>query len=123
VLSSDTRFNENVIKHSQGVDLLVHEVAAASPDLRKEEYIQRIIAHHTMPREAGIVFTRTRPKLAACTHLVYLGKDNKDETIAPIDLELLVRETRETYEGPLELGEDLMAFDIGETVTVTRSKH
>ena len=123
VLSSDTRFNENVIKHSHGVDLLVHEVAAASDELMKEAYIQRIIAHHTLPRDAGIVFSRTRPKLAAYTHLVYLGKDNNNETVAPIDFDLLVKQTRETYDGPLELGEDLMAFDIGETVTVHRWKH
>ena len=30
------------------------------------------------------------------------------------------RETRETYDGPLEVGEDLMAFEIGDTVTVCR---
>jgi ribonuclease Z len=120
VLSSDTRFNQNVIKYGQGADLLVHEVAAASPDLMKEAYIQRIIAHHTLPRDAGIVFSLTKPKLAAYTHLVYLGRDNKDETIAPIDLDLIVRQTRETYDGPLELGEDLMSFDIGETVTASR---
>jgi ribonuclease Z len=120
VLSSDTRFNDNVIKYGQSADLLVHEVAAASPDLMKEAYIQRIIAHHTLPRDAGTVFSRTRPNLAAYTHLVYLGRDNKDETIAPIDLDLIVKQTRETYDGPLELGEDLMSFDIGETVTVRR---
>lgn len=122
VFSSDTRFNENVVKHAQGVDLLVHEVAAASPELMKQVYIQRIIAHHTLPREAGVVFARTRPKLAAYTHLVYLGQDSKAETIAPIDLDAIMAQTRETYDGPLELGEDLMAFEIGDTVTVRRWK-
>jgi ribonuclease Z len=120
VLSGDTRFNENVIKHAHGVDLLVHEVAAASPELMKRAYIQRIIAHHTVPQAVGVVFSRTRPKLAAYTHLVYLGKDSKDETVAPIDLNMLEAQTRETYDGPLVLGEDLMTFDLGETVRVTR---
>ena len=120
VLSSDTRFNENVVKYGKGADLLVHEVAAASAELMKEAYIQRIIAHHTLPRDAGIVFSRTRPKLAAYTHLVYLGRDNKDEMIAPINLDLIVKQTRETYDGPLECGEDLMSFDIGDSVTVRR---
>ncbi len=32
VLSGDTRFNENVIRFSQGVDLLVHEVAAMTEE-------------------------------------------------------------------------------------------
>jgi ribonuclease Z len=120
VLSSDTRFNENVIAYGQGADLLVHEVAAASDELMRQDYVQRIIAHHTLPREAGIVFSRTRPKLAAYTHLVYLGQDNKKETVAPIDLDIIERQTRETYDGPLVLGEDLMAFEIGEKVTVHR---
>jgi ribonuclease Z len=120
VLSSDTRYNENVIKHGQDADLLVHEVAAASPELMKRDYVQRIIAHHTLPQEAGLVFSKCRPRMAAYTHLVYLGHDNKDETIAPIDLRLLESQTRETYSGPLVLGEDLMSFDIGDEVVVRK---
>ena len=120
VLSSDTRYNENVIKYGQGADLLVHEVAAASPELVKREYVQRIIAHHTLPQEAGVVFTKCRPKMAAYTHLVYLGQDNRDETVAPIDLKLLESQTRETYSGPLVLGEDLMSFEIADKIVVRR---
>jgi ribonuclease Z len=33
----------------------------------------------------------------------------------------IVAETRETYGGPLAVGEDLMAFEIGETVSVRRT--
>ena len=64
VFSSDTRYNENVVKHGAGADLLVHEVAIAAPELMKEAYIQRIIAHHTTPREAGRL----------STSLIYLRK-------------------------------------------------
>lgn len=116
VHSSDTRYNENVVKFGAGADLLIHEVAMARPELMKEDYIQRIVGHHTVPREAGLVFARTRPKLAVYTHLVMLGS----ETVAPPTVEDLVRETRETYDGPLEVGEDLMSFEIGDTVTVRR---
>ena len=59
VFSSDTRYNQNVIKHGTGVDLLVHEVASARPELMKEAYVQRIIGHHTVPRDAGRVFAHT----------------------------------------------------------------
>ncbi|MFL5103835.1 MAG: MBL fold metallo-hydrolase [Xanthobacteraceae bacterium] len=114
VFSSDTRYNENVIKYGMGANLLVHEVAAAPSELMNEPYIQRIIAHHTTPREAGMVFTRTRPKLAAYTHIVLLGSDKAP---AP-SLDHIVSETRQTYGGPLQVGEDLMSFEIGETVTV-----
>ena len=118
VISGDTRYNENVVKYGTGADLLVHEVAAARPALMGEPYIQRIIAHHTTPREAGLVFARTRPKLAAYTHLVLLVSD---KVPAP-DLEHLIAETRETYDGALVVGEDLMSFEIGETVTVSRRR-
>ena len=60
VLSSDTRYNQNVIKYGRGADLLVHEVAMARPELMSEAYIQRIVAHHTTPREAGLVFARNQ---------------------------------------------------------------
>jgi ribonuclease Z len=36
VFSSDTRYNQNVIKYGAGADLLVHEVASARPELMKE---------------------------------------------------------------------------------------
>jgi len=116
VISGDTRFNENVIKHGAGADLLVHEVAAARPELMEESYIQRIMAHHTTAREAGTVFARTRPKLAAFTHLVLL----RNERVPPPTLDDLLAATRETYDGPLVAGEDLMTFEIDETVTVRR---
>src|SRR4051812_42606896 len=49
VFSSDTRYNDNVIKYGFGADLLVHEVAGARPGLMKEASFQRIVAHHTTP--------------------------------------------------------------------------
>ena len=113
VLSSDTRYNQNVIKYGRGADLLVHEVAIARPELMSEAYIQRIVAHHTTPREAGLVFSETKPKLAAYTHLVFLASDK----VPPATIDDLVAETRQTYSGPLQVGEDLMQFEIGEVVT------
>jgi len=116
VFSSDTRYNQNVIKYGTGANLLVHEVASARPELMKEAYIQRNIAHHTTPRDAGRVFAHAKPTLAAYTHIVLLGS----ERIAPPTIDDIISETRQTYDGPLVAGEDLMAFEIGETVTVRR---
>ena len=116
VISGDTRFNANVIKYGAGADLLIHEVAIVRPELALEAYIQRIMAHHTTAREAGTVFERTKPKLAAYTHLVFLAS----EQIPTASVDDLVAETRETYGGPLEVGEDLMSFEIEETVSVRR---
>jgi ribonuclease Z len=116
VLSSDTRYNANVIKYGKGADLLVHEVAMARPELMQEAYVQRIIGHHTTPDDCGRVFAQTRPKLAAYTHIVQLAS----RTVPPPSVEDIMAQTRTTYDGPLVMGEDLMAFEIGDEVTVRR---
>ena len=116
VISGDTRYNDNVVKYGAGADLLIHEVAIVRPELASEPYIQRIMAHHTTAREAGSIFERAKPKLAAFTHLVFLAS----EQIPPASVDELIEETRQTYAGPLEVGEDLMSFEVGETVRVRR---
>ncbi|MGB7257370.1 MAG: MBL fold metallo-hydrolase [Pseudolabrys sp.] len=114
VISGDTRYNQNVIKYGTGADLLVHEVASVRLEMMAIPAIQRIIAHHTTPKEAGMVFANAKPKLAAYTHLVLLGEGKNP----PPSLDDVVAETRQTYSGPLVVGADLMSFDIGDTVTV-----
>ncbi len=109
VISGDTRFNENVIKYGTGVDLLVHEVFAVKPELMKNKAIQIIAAHHVTPQEAGMVFSKAHPKLAAYTHLSLIGTP----TIPSVTPDEIVAQTRETYNGPLVVGEDLMAFELG----------
>jgi ribonuclease Z len=111
VISGDTRFNENVIKYSTGADVLVHEVAAVRPELLSDQQVQRVMAHHTSPREAGTVFSRAQPKLAVYTHLTLLERPK----IPAVTVEELVAQTRETYSGPLEVGDDLMSIEIDDT--------
>lgn len=113
VLSGDTKFSENLIRHAQGADLLIHEVVV--PDSMKRpgydpERIARIAAHHTTPEEAGKVFARVNPKLAVYSHIVM-------PQVAP---EELIGPARKNYSGPLEVGEDLMTIEVGEEVTVRR---
>ena len=115
VISGDTRYDQNVIKYGTGVDLLIHEVCVARPGLLSSNpYMQRVMDHHTSPQQAGQVFSLAKPKLAVYSHLVFLGSDKFPR--ATVDD--IVAGTRETYSGPLQVGEDLMSFDIGDTVTV-----
>jgi ribonuclease Z len=112
-LSGDTRFSENLIRFAQGVDVLVHEVIAAEllrARTSAPERAERVIAHHTTPERAGEAFTRVQPKLAVYSHIVPVVATAND----------LIPPTRKTYAGPLEVGEDLMVIDIGDTVTVHR---
>jgi ribonuclease Z len=116
VISGDTTYNENVVKYATGCDLLVHEVAAARPELMGDVHFQRIMSHHTIPSMAGKVFARARPKLAVYTHFILRSTP---KVPAP-SLDDVISQTRETYDGPVELGEDLMSFEISEEVTLRR---
>jgi ribonuclease Z len=116
VFSSDTRYNRNVVRYGAGADVLVHEVAMARPELMKEAYIRRILDHHTSPYDCGRVFAETMPKLAAFTHIVQLASAE----VPPPTRDDIIAETRRTYGGPLEIGEDLMSFAITDAVAVER---
>ena len=114
VLSGDTTFNENLIRHAKGTDLLIHEVtAAAGAAAENQEQLKRISSNHTAPDQAGIVFSRVQPKLAVYNHLLLFGGAKAED---------LIPATRANYAGPLVVGEDLMAFDIGNTVEVPLAK-
>ena len=109
VLSGDTRPSENLVKHAQGVDLLVHEVYAVTPEQLKEDpKEQSIVSYHSTPEQAGEIFSRTHSKLAVYSHI---GK-------GAVTAEELKRRTRKTYAGPLEVGEDLMTIEVGERIKV-----
>jgi len=110
LISGDTRFSENLIRNGMGVDLLVHAIAGSKPELLQNIVVRRILDHHTLPPEAATVFNRTKPKLAVYTHFVL----QRTPTVPPPTIEEIVAETRKTYSGPLQAGEDLMSFDITE---------
>jgi ribonuclease Z len=108
LISGDTRFSENLVRNGKGVDLLVHAIAGSKPELLQNIVIRRILDHHTLPPEAAMVFNRTQPKLAVYTHFVL----QQTRTVPPPTIEEIVAETRRTYSGPLQAGEDLMSFDV-----------
>jgi ribonuclease Z len=108
VLSGDTTFNENLIRHAKGADLLVHEVTAAAGNAAENAaQLKRIASNHTTPQQAGEVFARVAPKLAVYYHLLLFGGAKAED---------LIPATRKSYSGPLVVGEDLMSIEIGETV-------
>jgi len=108
VLSGDTTFNENLIEHASGTDLLVHEVTATGGRAAESlEQLKRIGGNHTTPDQAGEIFARVRPKLAVYNHLLLFG-DAKPEDLLPA--------TRKKYDGPLVVGEDLLQVEIGADV-------
>ena len=109
VVSGDTRFSENLIRHATGTDLLIHQVAAVRPELLTSPVFQVILAHHTKPEEAGVVFTRTKPKLAVFYHFVLPSAPQ----VPAMTEQEVVELARKNYSGPLLVGEDLMVFRVG----------
>jgi ribonuclease Z len=108
VLSGDTTFNENLIRHAKGTGLLVHEVTAAAGNAAENApQLKRIARNHTTPEQAGEVFARVAPKLAVYNHLLLFGGARAED---------LIPATEKNYSGPLLVGEDLMSIGIGETV-------
>jgi ribonuclease Z len=118
VISGDTRYNENLIKYAKGVDVLIHEVAVAKDELIKKSAITRqILSYHTSPEQAGKVFSQVNPRLAVYTHIAMPAID---PSIQPPTVDDIISGTRKNYAGRLEVGEDLMTIEIGETINVQR---
>lgn len=116
VISGDTKASDNLIKHSQGVDLLLHEVADAPQDMKSIPYVRIILDHHTLPEAAGRVFAQSRPRMAAYTHFVLL-RNAQGQRPTLVDIE---KATRNHYDGPLDMGGDLTQFRLGDKVTLRR---
>jgi ribonuclease Z len=109
-ISGDTKFDENLIRHAAGTDLLVHEVFAISLQLATLPALKPIAEHHTSPEQAGEVFSRVKPKLAVYSHFNLIGTTTEE----------IVSRTRSTYSGPLEAGEDLTRFTIGDSIVTKK---
>jgi ribonuclease Z len=108
-LSGDTSPTDNLVNNCKGVDVLIHE-AIDMETLRKlvtnPQVLQAIVARHTTPEQAAGIFSRVSPRLAVFSH---------NPRAAGI-----VEQTKRSYSGRVEMGEDLMVIDIGEQVRVTR---
>jgi len=125
-LSGDTKPSENLVKFSQGVDLLIHEgggpkktdavegrpdelvkVAGVQSNVLTREQRWKVAQHHTDGVEAGEVFARVKPRLVVFSH-------GGDSGTMPL--------VRQHYDGPVEIGEDMMTIDVGDTIAVRRAK-
>ncbi len=111
--SGDMKYDERIIEHAKGVDVLVMEVISPAVELaraavKSQEAIAKVISHHISEEQAGSLFARVKPRLAVYTHIVP----------SPTTAEDLIPPTRRTYDGPLAVGYDLMTIVIGKTVEV-----
>jgi ribonuclease Z len=118
VVSGDTRYSENLIRHAKGADVVVHEVAAANEkSMQKFPLINKILGFHTSPEDAGNLFNQIKPKLAVYSHIVLL---TADPSIPPPTIKEIISRTQKNYKGALEVGEDLLSIEIGDIVKILK---
>lgn len=107
-LSGDTSPSDTLVAACRGVDVLIHEAIDVDvlrrlvPDKPR---MDAIVARHTTPEQAASIFRKVSPRLAVFSH--------SPGTAA------IVEQTRRSYAGRVEMGEDLMVIDIGPEVRVT----
>jgi ribonuclease Z len=115
VLSGDTVYNENVIKHAEGVDLLVHQVGYAPKEaIEQNKMVARIISLHTQPEQVAEILNVAKPKMAVLSHIVVFSPKGPD--LSAEGEEKMMGVIRQHYSGPVTLGQDLMAFEVGDQV-------
>lgn len=109
VISGDTTYSENLIEHARGVDLLVHEVFAAHPDvLEKNARLREVERYHTNPAQLLRILHETQPRLTVLTHVILVG----------VKQAALVRHLQDGYPGEVHVGQDLMRLEVGSDVKI-----
>jgi ribonuclease Z len=108
LISGDTHMTENVVKYGSGVDLLVHEVCAARPEITDAQGQGGDGASHL----ASGSWHRLRSSTAENGGVYSYRADFKAQR-APASIDDVISQTRQTYDGPLVAGQDLMSFEIG----------
>jgi ribonuclease Z len=107
VYSGDTTYNSNLVSHSAGTDVLLHEIYGFPREAFPEFY-----DYHTSPEDFARVVAGTGAKLPVFTHIA-TGPGTVDD---------LVNRTRAAgYTGPLQVGADLMTIDIFADKTVVNA--
>ena len=109
VFSGDTRPSEELVRHSQGVDVLIHEVQVPSPGDSPEAKLANVsLSVHSTPAQVSRIFARTRPRMAVYSHIIPPGTTAED----------LIAATRPDYDGPLIVAHDLMTITVGERIEI-----
>jgi len=114
--SGDTAPNKWFMEHAKGANLAIHETMLP-PDLWLEKYSmshEAAIASgtqgHTTPAAFGKVMDITKPRMAVASHF------QNDFDTAP----LVEQEIRKHYDGPLNLAQDFMVWNVTKDEVTTR---
>jgi ribonuclease Z len=112
VISGDTTYSQNLIKHAQGVDVLIHEIAMTNQSLLDQNIkLQKVMSYHTTPMQAAQVFGETKPRLAVYNHVLLFGVEEGE----------VIERTHKDYRGKVVMGRDLMKIKVGDKIVVQDS--
>ena len=101
VISGDTRPSQNLIRYSEGADILVHEVySQAGFDKKTEVWKKYHASHHTSTFELGEIAKKTKPGLLVLHHILFWGATEEE----------LLDEISQIYDGLVSVGSDMMIY-------------
>lgn len=109
VISGDTSYSQNLVDHSVGIDLLVHEIMSVKDEiLEKNPRLQKIQRYHTNPKQLVKVLSAVKPRTAVLTHVILVG----------VSEDRVLQQVSDEYKGELYMGEDLMSIEVGSSIKV-----
>ena len=112
VISGDTNFSENLVKHATDSDLLIHEIASAPQSvIEKNPKVKGLMNYHTTPKEMIKILNLTKPRLTILTHILVLG-GMEVETV----LKTIHSSTGNKFK--IEVAHDLMAVDVKDSFNI-----
>jgi ribonuclease Z len=116
VWSGDTQPNQYMVENAKGVDLLIHETA---PDPARYAMAQNmplpmaenvVKQSHTPAKALGKILQLTKPQLGVTCH----------SPIDPQEIDGISQGVRTHWDGPYQIGEDRMVFNISKDEIMIR---
>jgi ribonuclease Z len=102
VISGDTAPCENIIKYSQGADILVHEVYYKKAFDEKDKFWKRYhSSNHTSTYELAEIANKSKPGLLVLYHVLFWGCSEQE----------ILDEIAQGYDEEVVVGTDLQVFE------------
>jgi ribonuclease Z len=114
-LTGDCTYTAALAAAARGADVVIANVAAATPALEATPRVQPILSKLLTPEQDAHLFLVSQPRLAVFSHIV-----KKDLPGASGDATILARTRTAGYRGPLQMGHDHTRFIIGRTIEIER---
>lgn len=103
LISGDTTFSNNLVKHGRNLDLLVHELAVIDPGLLEHNpRLRKVAEYHSSLDQVEKVVEQIQPKQTVLNHLLLIGYDE-------ISVE---KDIQARFGDDVSLGHDLMKIHI-----------